>query len=144
MELEYAKLSENIARFYNEKHGNSGVLQGEQVWISLSGGPGAGKSTFAEQIVERLRVAGINSIVVPMDGYHYYRKELDGFDDPERAHQYLGAPFTFNEEKLIRDLTEAKRLKEFSFPSFDHSQGDPVEKSIKLKKNVRRQGKDLV
>jgi pantothenate kinase len=136
MDWAYANLSRVIARFYSEKHGDGGMLRGEQVWVSLSGGPGAGKSTFARELVQRLRIAGVKSIVVPMDGYHYYKAELDKFDDPKKAHVSRGAPFTFNVEKFLKDLTDAKEKKEFSFPSFDHSQGDPVENSIVLEKDV--------
>ena len=31
-----------------------------------------------------------------MDGYHYYRSELDEMSDPELAHARRGAEFTFD------------------------------------------------
>ncbi len=43
-----------------------------------------------------------------MDGYHYYRHELDYFDDPEEAHERRGAAFTFNAKKFVDDMIQAK------------------------------------
>merc|ERR1711991_377228 len=44
-----------------------------------------------------------------MDGFHYTRKELDSFPDPENAHLRRGAHFTFNSKLFIEKLTLAKR-----------------------------------
>ena len=41
--------------------------------IGICGIPGAGKSTFAHQLKTFLP----NSVVVPLDGFHLYRKDLD-------------------------------------------------------------------
>jgi len=41
--------------------------------IGVCGIPGAGKTTFARQLQQVLGKA----IVVPMDGFHLYRKDLD-------------------------------------------------------------------
>ena len=75
-----------------------------QFWIGLAGAPGSGKSTLAEALRERL---GELLTVIPLDGYHYYRSELDDMEDPEKAHARRGAPFTFNAPKfgeaLIKD-----------------------------------------
>lgn len=38
--------------------------------------------------------------VVPMDGFHYYRHELDTFKDPQLAHKFRGAHYTFNVDKF--------------------------------------------
>jgi pantothenate kinase len=43
-----------------------------------------------------------------MDGYHYYRHQLDQFDDPVEAHASRGAAFTFDSEKFVEDVTTAK------------------------------------
>ena len=106
----------------------------EQYWIGLAGAPGSGKSTLATALQERL---GDALTVIPMDGYHYPRSELDKMSNPAEAHAHRGAPFTFNAEKCVQDLTIARTLHEGSFPAFDHKQGDPVENGIVLKKGKR-------
>lgn len=100
-----------------------------QFWIGLAGGPGSGKSTFAEALKARL---GELLTVIPLDGYHYYRSELDAMEDPEEAHIRRGAPFTFNSTRFVDDLIKARDTGEGVFPSFDHGAGDPVEATIKL------------
>ena len=102
-----------------------------QFWIGLAGGPGSGKSTLAEALRARL---GELLTIIPLDGYHYYRSELDGMEDPEEAHARRGAPFTFNATKFVDDLIKARGAGEGAFPSFDHRAGDPVEADIQLHK----------
>ena len=102
-----------------------------QFWIGLAGGPGSGKSTLAKALKERL---GKLLTIIPLDGYHYYRSELDGMQDPAEAHARRGAPFTFNATKFVDDLIKAREAGEGAFPSFDHRAGDPVEADIHLQK----------
>lgn len=100
-----------------------------QFWIGLAGGPGSGKSTLAEALKARL---GELLTIIPLDGYHYYRRELNAMEDPEEAHTRRGAPFTFNSTRFVEDLIKARGSGEGVFPSFDHAAGDPVEASIHL------------
>ena len=100
-----------------------------QYWIGLAGAPGSGKSTVTQRIKE---VLGEKVVVIPMDGYHYSRSELDAMDDPKEAHERRGAPFTFNSRKLVDDLSRAHRSGFGCFPGFDHSKGDPEERSVSL------------
>ena len=102
-----------------------------QVWIGLAGGPGSGKSTLAQALKAHL---GKLLTIIPLDGYHYYRRELDAMEDPEEAHARRGAPFTFNSSRFVNDLIRARGSGEGVFPSFDHAAGDPVEASIQLHK----------
>lgn len=68
--------------------------------------------------------------VVPMDGFHYYRRELDQFEDPVEAHRRRGAHWTFNADRFVSSLEAARASGVGSFPSFDHSVGDPVEADV--------------
>ena len=93
--------------------------QGRQI-TAVAGPPGAGKSTLAEAIVERLNAtrAGL-AAVFPMDGYHFDDRVLN-----ERGHRpRKGAPHTFDVAGYAHML---KRLKantetEIAVPVFDRS-----------------------
>ncbi|MEO1983904.1 MAG: uridine kinase, partial [Fuerstiella sp.] len=102
----------------------------------LAGSPGSGKSTVAEAIRRRMPE---KVTVVSMDGYHYYRRQLDTMEEPEKAYARRGAPFTFDAERLVDELRLARQKGAASFPSFDHNIGDPVEQDIEL-----RPGKQVV
>ncbi|MEM9009144.1 MAG: hypothetical protein AAGE59_37270, partial [Cyanobacteria bacterium P01_F01_bin.86] len=53
-------------------------LDGDQKhWIGLAGAPGSGKSTTAQAMCQRLPE---KVTAIPMDGYHYYRRQLDAMD----------------------------------------------------------------
>ena len=104
-----------------------------QFWIGLAGAPGSGKSTLAAALSECL---GEMLCLIPMDGYHYYRSELDLMDNPQDAHARRGAPFTFNATRFVDTLISSRQRGEGSFPGFDHRIGDPVEDSIRLNKGT--------
>ena len=101
----------------------------EQLWIGLVGAPGSGKSTLAHALQEPL---GDMLAIIPMDGFHYYRHELDQMANPAEAYARRGAPFTFNAPKFVTTLIQARQAREGTFPSFDHHIGDPIEEDITL------------
>ena len=101
-----------------------------------AGGPGSGKTTTAAKVCNIINTRNVKCIVLPMDGYHYYKKELDKMENPEEAHRYRGAPYTFNSKRFIEDMLYAKNTGSGSFPDFDHSAGDPNEDQIKLDPSV--------
>lgn len=96
-----------------------------QYWIGVAAPPGTGKTTFCSKLASDLQRRGVMCTIVPMDGYHYSRAELDSMPDPKSAYRFRGAPFTFNAQAFVRDLHMAKEQGEFSFPGFDHAAGDP-------------------
>jgi|TARA_B110000879_G_scaffold76150_1_gene106133 pantothenate kinase len=105
------------------------MVNGTQFWIGLAGAPGSGKSTLANLLKIRLKEL---LVVIPLDGYHYYRSELDQMKKSSQAYTYRGAPFTFNSQKFFDDLTTARKSRSGIFPSFDHGIKDPIEKAIHL------------
>ena len=92
-----------------------------QYWVGIAGAPGSGKTTLTTRISDKLIQNGVECTVVPMDGYHYSRAELDAMPDSVSAHRFRGAPFTFNADAFLRDLRVARKQGEFSFPGFDHA-----------------------
>lgn len=102
-------------------------------FIGVAGIPAAGKSTLCNNVQELLREEhGIEALVVGMDGYHYYRSQLDQMDDPEEAHARRGAAFTFDAQRFVDDISGAASSGQGSFPSFDHAVKDPEEDKIKF------------
>ena len=100
-----------------------------QIWISLAGPPGAGKSTISSSLIQYLP----NSIVIPMDGYHYTKSYLETMPDPILAFARRGADWTFDSERFVNDLKQGHKNNSGYFPSFDHSVGDPIENDIEVR-----------
>ncbi|KAF3608004.1 hypothetical protein DY000_02044278 [Brassica cretica] len=105
--------------------------------VGLAGPPGAGKSTLAYEVVSRInslwpqKAASFDAevmppdvaTVLPMDGFHLYRSQLDAMEDPKEAHARRGGEICFN-------LYVRFQKGSVYVPSFDHGVGDPVEDDI--------------
>ncbi|KAA8543315.1 hypothetical protein F0562_021190 [Nyssa sinensis] len=112
--------------------------------VGLAGPPGSGKSTVAWEVAQRVnKLWAQKSIsfdsqveppdvatVLPMDGFHLYRHQLDTMENPEDAHARRGAPWTFDPELLLTCLKTLRNQGSVYAPSFDHGVGDPVEDDI--------------
>ncbi|XP_021281364.1 putative uridine kinase C227.14 isoform X2 [Herrania umbratica] len=112
--------------------------------VGLAGPPGAGKSTLAVEVMQRInklwpqKARSFDSqvkppdvaIVIPMDGFHLYRSQLDAMENPEEAHARRGAPWTFDPMLLLNCLNNLRDQGSVYAPSFDHGVGDPIEDDI--------------
>lgn len=107
--------------------------------IGVVGCPGAGKTTVSKRICERVNELFQRDVcmVLPMDGFHLTKKQLDAFPDPEEAHRRRGSPWTFDAEAFTRAICEAESGNVVRCPSFDHAQGDPVPESIVISSACR-------
>mmetsp|Transcript_10241 Transcript_10241/g.15306 ORF Transcript_10241/g.15306 Transcript_10241/m.15306 type:complete len:171 (-) Transcript_10241:4-516(-) len=68
----------------------------------------------------------MEACMVPMDGFHYSRKVLDGMSDPELAHARRGAEWTFDSQnfaQILKNIRESSDL--VKVPGFDHKKKDP-------------------
>ena len=82
--------------------------------------PGSGKTTMCAHLAEALNRDGLCTAVLPMDGFHFYRAELDEMRNAEEAHAKRGAHWTFNAHRFIDVVKEIKHMGRGSAPSFDH------------------------
>jgi|GEM_PF-850489 len=96
--------------------------------VGLAGVPGSGKTTFCSEVLSRLPGA----VVVPMDGYHLPRVQLDAEGLRRR-----GALHTFDGDAFYQDVRSLKENHEGVFPSFDHAEKDPRPNAIRVTGEAR-------
>ncbi|GAA4895880.1 nucleoside/nucleotide kinase family protein [Streptomyces coeruleoprunus] len=102
------------------------VVRGERRVLGIAGAPGAGKSTVAAGIVERLRDV---AVLVPMDGFHLAQAELVRLGREGRK----GAPDTFDVAgyaALLARLRAPEPGVTVYAPAFDRAREEPVAGSI--------------
>lgn len=83
--------------------------------IGIAGGSGSGKSTLTENIKKRF---GDDVTVVLHD---YYYKAHDDMTYDERAQLNYDAPYAYDTDLMIRDLTLLKKGKKAIAPVYDFS-----------------------
>ncbi len=89
--------------------------------VGIAGPPGAGKSTLAEALCDRLNrdIEGSPASVVPMDGYHFDDAVLKARGDLPRK----GAPHTFDAAGFYHLLARLRGSEaEVALPVFDRTQ----------------------
>jgi pantothenate kinase len=91
---------------------------GARVVVAIAGPPGAGKSTLAELVAQRLNARGETAEVLPMDGFHMDNAVLEDKGILARK----GAPASFDLRGFI-DILKAVRAggEEVLVPVFDRS-----------------------
>ncbi|ORT54527.1 nucleoside/nucleotide kinase family protein [Streptomyces sp. CB03238] len=102
------------------------AVPGTRRILGLAGAPGAGKSTLAARLVDRL---GGLAALVPMDGFHLAQAELRRLGRTERK----GAPDTFDAAGYAALLTRLRAAEPGAVvyaPAFDRALEEPVAGSI--------------
>ena len=116
-------LSEVIKKVVEERRDSN-----KRIVVAVCGVPGSGKTTTAGRMQSEINnILGEGfCMALPMDGYHITKEKLRKMRNPEEAIRRRGAHWTFDAEAFYAKLTEVKTSKtDVSFPSFDHSVGDP-------------------
>lgn len=113
----------------------------QRTLIGLTGGPGSGKSTFAEYITSYFtELHGNQVICLSMDGFHLFKKQLSELPNSEEALAKRGAPWTFNSlafANRIEKIQQSYQQQDVLWPSFDHGIGDPVEDDICIPRETK-------
>ena len=110
------------------------VVPGRRALLGIAGAPGAGKSTFARDLADRLSADGVTVALVPMDGFHLPQAELvaRGLRDA------MGRIDTFDADgylALLRSLRDhADRT--VAAPDFDRTVEEPVPDGIRVEPDV--------
>ena len=98
--------------------------------IGITGSPGAGKSTIAEQLVARLPSAAL----LPMDGFHLPQAELRRLGRRDR----MGAPDTFDVDAFVATLAHLRTDDDtIATPGFDRTIEEPVPGAITIERSAR-------
>lgn len=103
--------------------------------LGLAGGPGAGKSTLAMRLVERLNAAtpGL-AAYVPMDGFHMRHAKLEALGT---AHE-KGMPHTFEGAAFAAFLARLKAAREpVSGPSYSRKIEDVIDNNFTVAAGIR-------
>jgi pantothenate kinase len=91
--------------------------------IAITGPPGAGKSTLADELCAAMRVRGENAEVLPMDGFHMD----DGVLRAKGSYTRKGAPDTFDVRGFVDILHAVRHGKdEVLVPVFDRSREQAI------------------
>lgn len=115
----------------------------KRIIIAFAGPPGSGKSTAAQEVVNRLNKHHDQpwAQVLPMDGFHYSQSTLDMMPNKAEAYARRGADWTFDAPKLIDFVQHLRCSKtdskaEILAPGFDHAMKDPKTDAIKIGPNI--------
>ncbi|KAL4429348.1 hypothetical protein ABPG77_005122 [Micractinium sp. CCAP 211/92] len=129
----YDRLADRVEESLKRRSGSS-----QSPWlVGVAGVPGSGKSSLVQAVCARLNARGIPAVVVPMDGFHYFRRQLDQMPDPQLAHARRGAEWTFDARAYHDCLATIKREGRGMAPSFDHGVGDPRPADIAVEPHHR-------
>jgi pantothenate kinase len=115
------------------------VSSQERLLVGISGIPGAGKSTLAQQLIEHINElltdTNDQAIIVGLDGWHLTRAQLDVFPDPQLAHDRRGAHWTFDGHgysQFVASLKNRETEAVLSAPTFDHALKDPTPQGVTI------------
>jgi Panthothenate kinase len=114
--------------------------------VAVAGIPGSGKTTVSSAVINYLKTdLNLKAVLLPMDGFHLSRLELDQLPNAEEAHARRGAPWTYDVQRFVRFMYRLRSWADnmplakygkwkpedvLYAPTFDHEAKDPVDDGI--------------
>lgn len=123
-----ARLVPHILEMESQAHG-------ARIAIGLAGGPGAGKSTLAAELVAMINAVHPGSAaLVPMDGFHMKHAKLEAMGETD----YKGAPHTFEGAAFVSFLHHLKHARTaVSGPGYSRKIEDTVDDAFTVAPEVK-------
>jgi pantothenate kinase len=111
------------------------VRRQRRTLLGLAGPPGAGKSTYAEQLANDLRAEGHPVALVPMDGFHLAHAALDALG----LVPVKGAPQTFDVDGYVALLNRLRTPtgRTVWAPRFDRDLEEPIAAALPIADDIR-------
>ncbi|MET3901056.1 pantothenate kinase [Devosia sp. UYZn731] len=108
---------------------------GHRIAIGIAGGPGAGKSTLAAELVTMLNATKPGSAaLVPMDGFHMRHAKLEALGTVD----FKGAPHTFEGAEFVSFLHRLKHANSAVMgPGYSRQIEDVVDNAFTVLPDVR-------
>lgn len=108
---------------------------GHRIAIGIAGGPGAGKSTLAAELVTMLNATKVGSAaLVPMDGFHMRHAKLEALGTVD----FKGAPHTFEGAEFVSFLHKLKHANSAVMgPGYSRQIEDVVDNAFTVLPDVR-------
>jgi len=108
--------------------------------LCIAGPPGCGKSSIAKLLQTLLEKRGIESQVLPMDGFHFKNSELKKKSamvarKNVSLYSIKGAKETYDTEKLFDCMKKLSHGDSFYWPVYSRTTHDPVEKGVHIRDN---------
>jgi pantothenate kinase len=128
--LTYQDTVQSLARELALRVPNS---PGQRYMLGVTGGPGAGKSTFADSLCRELDtlLGPGNALVVPMDGFHKTNRELHALGMWERK----GEAETFDASGFVALLSRIRHFPDqaSAAPRFDRATDEPIPGALHIR-----------
>lgn len=96
--------------------------------IAIAGPPASGKSTLAEELVDRLVEMGAAAVLVPMDGFHLDNGLLTARGLLPRK----GAPETFDAAGFVHAIQRLRQEDEVILPTFDRTRDISIAGAVEI------------
>jgi pantothenate kinase len=115
-------------------------LQTKPYILGVAGPPGCGKSTVSSLFKILLEDQGIETHVLPLDGFHLEdgelkKRKLVVGGCSTSLYERKGAKQTYNVDRLIHLIGKLKSGMSFYWPLYSRSTHNPVEKGIAIEKS---------